>query len=72
MNKLPDNLSEEDFLKVAELLQKYEESKLVVRCHKMINSSVEIVVPLIENMKQKEKELNDFTKTDESSSESNK
>ena len=62
MDKLPDNISEEDFMKLAELHHKYEESKLLIRYHKMINSSVEIVIPIIENMEKLKKEFIDFQK----------
>ena len=60
MEKLPDNLSEEDFMKLAELHKKYEESKELVIYHKTINDTVEIVIPLVNKMKERLKEVNDF------------
>ena len=61
MDTLPDNLTTEEFIKLGELHEQYEISINLVRYHKMINSSVEIVKHLIENMTLKKKELNDFT-----------
>ena len=58
MDNLPDKLTEEEFLKLSELHKKYEACDQVR--YKILNAAVEIVIPLIENMKEIKKELNDF------------
>jgi len=50
MDNLPDKLTEEEFLKLSELYEKYDNACDQVRYYKMMNASVEIVLPLIENM----------------------
>ena len=57
MDTLPDHLTTEEFIKLGELHEQYEISINLVRYHKMINSSVEIVEQLIENMTKMKKEL---------------
>jgi len=64
MDILPDNLSEEDFVKLSELHEKYDNACDLVRYHKMMNYSVDVIIPLMENMEQTKKELNDFQKDD--------
>ena len=60
MDNLPDKLTEEGFLKLSELYEKYDNACDQVRYYKMMNASVEIVLPLIENMEEIKKELNEF------------
>jgi hypothetical protein len=70
MEKLPDNLSEEDFVKLAELNRKYEEAREQIRCYKRDTqpwngggdgpTMVEGLKPLLEDMKQKLNELTEF------------
>ena len=50
MDNLPDKLTEEEFLKLSELHKKYEACDQVR--YKILNAAVEIVIPLIENMKE--------------------
>jgi len=60
MEKLPNNLSEKDFMKLAELHKKYEEACDQVIYHKKNRAAVSVVLPLIETMKERLKECNDF------------
>jgi hypothetical protein len=72
MEKLPDNLSEKDFVKLAERNKKYEDSREQIRCYKRDTqpwngggdgpTMVEGLKPLLEDMKQKLNELNEFCK----------
>ena len=64
MDNLPDKLTEEEFVKLSELHEKYDNACDLVRYYKMMNAAVEIVIPLIEKMEQVKKELNGFRKTD--------
>jgi len=70
MEKLPDNISEEDFVKLAELNKNYEESCEQIRYYKNDTqpwngggdgpTMVEGLKPLLEDMKKKLNELNEF------------
>jgi len=72
MEKLPDNLSEEEFISLSELNKNYEESRENIREYKRNTqpwngggdgvSMKEGVKPLIEEMKNKLNELNEFCK----------
>jgi len=63
MEKLPNNLSEKDFLELAELHKKYEEACDQVRYHKKNRAAVSVVVSLTKTMKERLKECNDFKPT---------
>jgi len=61
MDNLPDKLTEEEFLELGELYEKYDDACDLVRYYKMMNAAVEIVAPLVEKMEQTKKELNYFS-----------